>query len=204
MEREEFAEISGRYGGGNCGVEMWDEIESTYMASNLTKDELAFVYWNHTGIYEQIAAAAKEYAAAAKDVAKGAKDFLSMPTKVVMRRTEALADAARKLSDLEDKAKVLFLEEAVGGKGKGKAFEYNPFAHPTLPEDAQPPKADLLRIAKYLGWSGADDVPTPYLTVLCQVMSGHYPSDSEAWGAVRRALGENHRLVKAFRREFGE
>lgn len=61
MDYDEFAKISQGLGGGACGREMWPEVEHTYMSTHICKSTLAYVYWNKTGYYEQLAHAVKKY-----------------------------------------------------------------------------------------------------------------------------------------------
>ena len=61
MNIQEFSKISSDNNwGGHPGEEFWKDIEAVYMDTSLDKDQVAFIYWKHTGLFDQIVSARKE------------------------------------------------------------------------------------------------------------------------------------------------
>lgn len=64
MDKKEFEEVVTPRVNNGCGgcvsPEMWRVIEDVYMTTSLTKDQLADLFWNHTGRWSKIEAAVKD------------------------------------------------------------------------------------------------------------------------------------------------
>ena len=63
MNREEIERISAEnhWAYGSVGAEFWDEFNMVYLYTELTKEEVTYLYWMKTGTYERIALAVKKF-----------------------------------------------------------------------------------------------------------------------------------------------
>lgn len=62
MSYEEFGKISRNLNVGDCcGREFWPDILLVYMNTRMSKEDLAKLYWKHTGLFESIVHAIKEH-----------------------------------------------------------------------------------------------------------------------------------------------
>jgi len=63
MSYDELGRVSAEFMGFNvpCAEEMWKEVELVYMNCDIPKRNLAFAYWKHTGYYESLAKAVKDF-----------------------------------------------------------------------------------------------------------------------------------------------
>ena len=60
MSYEEFGEISRNLKVGDCcGREFWPDVELAYMHMKMSKEDIAKLYWKHTGLFESIVHAIK-------------------------------------------------------------------------------------------------------------------------------------------------
>ena len=63
MNREEIERIAAEnhWAYGSVGAEFWDEFNMVYLQTELTKEEVTYLYWMKTGTYERIALAVKKF-----------------------------------------------------------------------------------------------------------------------------------------------
>lgn len=117
MNYEEAKRISEERGwGGAVGREMWRELETTYVTSDLTKEQVLFLYWMRTGYYEQLAYAVKKYrlAVGALKNCLNATDGDGINTTYIL--SDALADAAVALKKVQEVAKAVCESDVRFGK----------------------------------------------------------------------------------------
>ena len=117
MNYEEAKRIAEERGwGGAVGLEMWRELETTYVTSDLTKEQVLFLYWMRTGYYEQLAYAVKKYRLAVEALNNCLKDTNrdSVDNNYIMYDT--LADAAIDLKKVQRVAKAVCESDVRFGK----------------------------------------------------------------------------------------
>lgn len=63
MSRNEIERIAmeNHWAYGPVGEEFWDEFNMVYIFTELTKEEVTYLYWMKTGTYERIALAVKKF-----------------------------------------------------------------------------------------------------------------------------------------------
>lgn len=100
MMYDEFAKVSKNLKvGGACGIEYYDSIETVYYATEFTKDEMAVLYWKHTGAFETILRLNHEVEDAKVELANG----VGSPQFIVGRNK--LIEAAKRLGAYVEFAK---------------------------------------------------------------------------------------------------
>ena len=115
MNYEEAKRIAEERGwGGAVGLEMWRELETTYVTSDLTKEQVLFLYWMRTGYYEQLAYAVKKLAVEALNNCLNATNGGGVDTTYIL--SDALADAAIDLKKVQRVAKAVCESDVRFGK----------------------------------------------------------------------------------------
>lgn len=61
--------------GGGVSPEMWNVIEMVYMNTNLTKEKVADIFWNHTGTWSRIEGYVKAWLALEDETADLLHEF---------------------------------------------------------------------------------------------------------------------------------
>ena len=113
MNYEEAKRISEERGwGGAVGREMWRELETTYVTSDLTKEQLLFLYWMRTGYYEQLAYAVKKYRLAVGALNNCINATSGGDVDTVYILSDALSDAAIALKKVQKVAKAVCESDA--------------------------------------------------------------------------------------------
>lgn len=96
MSYEEFAKISANLNGGACSEAIWPEVEQTYMSCEIGKYALAYVYWNRTGYYEQLANAVKHY----REDLENLKKHSHSCSELTLVFTERVFDSCKSVTNL--------------------------------------------------------------------------------------------------------
>ena len=101
MDKKEFEEVVTPRVNNGCGgcvsPETWRVIEDVYMTTSLTKDQVADLFWNHTGRWSMIESAVKDLQEA--DRARTEKFAALQAAMNAARQSAYDAETSRKLLD---------------------------------------------------------------------------------------------------------